>query len=59
LGDEILCQDVALLEEQISFCYLPFDALGFALTIALRRQTVCGDAMRNQVIDHALCPSLG
>jgi hypothetical protein len=58
LGDEILCQDIALLEEQISFCYLPFDALGFALTIALRRQTVCGDAVCNQVVDYAFCTSL-
>jgi hypothetical protein len=57
-ADKLLVEYIALLEEQIFFCHLSFDVLRPALAISLGRQSVSSDTVLNQIVYHALSPSL-
>jgi hypothetical protein len=58
LGDEVFGQHITLLEEIIPLSHLLLDGLGLALAVTLRHQSVCGNAVIDQIAHHTLGTTL-
>ena len=52
--DESLVEYITLLEERIFFCHFPLDALRFAFTIALGRESLFFYPMLDEIIHDVL-----
>ena len=56
--DEFLGQHIALFEERVFLCELFLHGLGFQLAVTHRCESIGGNAVLNEIVDHRFGPSL-